>query len=301
MPVLTAYETFDNRNAKVATNRLREYTRSFNVIMSSRLDDGIAARLAPGVPIPWSPYVAANGLADLGSWCREVTVKQDVADPYLWRLTAHYSSVVERPDVNQVENPLLRPADISWDTVTLERPAFTDLDGVAILTEAKDRFDPPVMLEERRLQLTVTRNQATYDALGYAMYENAVNDDTFLGFLPGRVKVTSIKGQRRWENGVLYWQATFQFQIRVKFDDADVTLGDAEKSLRAWKVKVLHQGFHEMVAGKRVHATDPRGRPTPVPVLLDAAGAKIDPAVDQPYFLTFTLYPSLPFANLQLF
>jgi hypothetical protein len=300
MPIFSVYETFENRSAKVATNRLREYTRTFNVVTTQRVDDGVAVRLAPGLPVPWSPYVAANGLADLGSWCKEVRVRQDAQDPYLWRVEARYSSQVDRPDINQVESPLLRPADISWDTVSYPRVAVADRDGGAIVNVNDERFDPPLMRDEKRLQLTVTRNQAGYDALSYALFENCTNSNTFLGFPAGRARCTRVKGDRQFENGVLFWRALFQFQFRILLDEVDEDVSDEDKSLRAWAEKVLNQGFYVMEGGQRVHARDPRGQPSPTPVLLAADGARLAPGAE-PYYLNFHLYPSRDFSLLGLF
>ena len=300
MAIFSVYETFDNRAGKVATNRLREYVRTFNVITTTRVDDAVAVRLAPGVPIPWTPYVAANGLADLGSWCKEVTVKQDRQDPYLWRVEARYSSQVDRPDINQIENPLLRPADIEWDTVSRERVAYFDINGDPIVNVNRERFDPPVMIEEKVLQVTISRNQAGYDALSYAKYENAVNSDTFLGFPPGRAKCVRIKGSRQFENGILYWRATFQVQFRIQLDEDEDELLNLDASLRAWQPKVLNQGFWAVSGANRVHVTDAQGRPSPVPRLLDADGTQLG-AGEDPVFLSFEIHPARRFAALGLF
>jgi hypothetical protein len=298
--IIGVYETFDARGGKVATNRLREYSRSFNVISSIRNEDPIAVRLAPGIPPPWSPYVNTVGFADLGSWCKEVTVRQDRLDPYTWRVEARYSSQVDRPDINQIENPLLRPAEIEWDTVTRERIIMADIDGDPIVTVNDERFDPPPMDEEKILQLTVTRNQAGYNALEYVKYENAVNSDTFLSFPAGRVKCVRIKGGRQFENGVLFWRVTFQFHFRIRLDETDDEVLDADASRRAWQLKILHQGYWKVDAGKRLHVTDAQGRPSPTPRLLDADGTQLA-AGEDPVFLYFDTRPERNFALLGLF
>lgn len=306
MAIVSVTETFTDRGGTLNDLRQRDYTRSFDVMTDVRETDPPVIRLATGIPRPWTPYInAATGVADLGSWCKEVRVKQDTVNPYLWRVTCQYSSVMSRPDINLVENPLLRPSEISWDGDEISRPAYYDRDGEPIYNAVQERFDPPVEEVETRMKLTIARNQTTYDPVFYCPFFNSVNSKSWYGFNAGRVLCKRISGARSFENGVYYWRTTYEFLIRMRMDEvgtgvAGDVINDPDLAVKAWAHKVLNQGYYEIKSGKRVRATDPLGQLSPTPVLLKADGTRLDISVDDPVFLTFHVYPERDFTPLLL-
>lgn len=301
--VLAVYETFDDRSMRAATDRTRDYTRTFNVIVDSRLiSPDLILFATPGVPRRWEPYVSAAGTVDAYSICKDVEAKQDTGDPYTWRIKASYSNAVQRPDINVVENPLLRPAEIEWDSVAVTRPAWTDRDGFAIYNSSYERFDPPLEYEEDRLQLTITRNQLAYDALGYLKFKNAVNKKAWFGFAPGRVRCMGIKAKRAFEAGFFHWPTTYTFQIRVQLDEDEQNPNDPEASKNAWAYKVVDRGYMVLDDDSEpIHMRDRRtGQPLATPALLDGDGGRL-PAGEEPVYLTIHLFPQRDFNALGLF
>lgn len=309
--VLAVYETFDERSMRAATDRTRDYVRTFNVIVSHREISPDLILFAAGVPRRWEPYISAAGTVDAYSICKDVEVKQDNQDPYLFRVKAQYSNSVQRPDLNLIENPLLRPADVEWDTVMVPHPAWVDRAKKPIMNSAEERFDPPLEYEEGRLQLTVTRNQAGYDALGYLKFVNTVNSKKWFGLQPGRVKCCSIKGKRQFESGVFFWPTTYVFQIRVQLDEGD-NPADPAASKNAWAHRVADRGYMELAYGAYidpangelveeywpVHMRDLRtGQALASPALLNGFGSRLRTGA-LPKFLTFHLFPERDFRRL---
>lgn len=300
--VLSVTETFQARSMKAATDRTRDYTRTFDVIVDERTISPDMILFAIGLPRRWDVYVSAAGTVDLYSICKEIEVKQDTLDPFTWRVTARYSNKVNRPDVNQVENPLLRPAEIEYDTEGVPRPAWFDRDGEPVQNSAYERFDPPLEYEEPRLLIRITKNYATYDALGYLRFHNTVNSQPWFGLPKGRVWCRRIKGRRQFESGIYYWPTSFEFLIRVHLDEQEGDISDPVKSENAWAERVLDRGYMELNGdGDPVHMRDLRtGQPVGTPQLLNGVGGRL-PIGDDPEFLTFHLKREANFNLLPLF
>lgn len=302
--VLSVTETFVTRTMRASTDRTRDYVRTFDVIVDERVISPDMILFAIGLPRRWDVYVSAAGTVDLWSVCKEIEVKQDTSDPYTWRVTARYSNKIDRPDLNQEENPLLRPAKIDWDDTRVTRVAWTDRDGVAILNSANQRFDPPLEYEQGVEVLRIQKNYATYDQIFYSQFRNAVNSLPWFGLPKGRVKCCSIKGSRQFESGIFFWDTRFEFQIRFWLDENVDDFSDPEVSKNAWAERVLDQGYMALDADdeyKAKHMLDLRtGQPVSTPQLLDGIGGRL-PFGDDPVFLTFHLLPERDFNLLPLF
>lgn len=300
--VLSVKETFQSRSMKAATDRTRDYVRTYDVVVDERTVSPEMILFASGVPRRWDPYVAASGAVDLYSICKDIEVKQDAGDPYLFRVTARYSNKVERPDINQVENPLLRPAEIEYDDEGVMRPAWFDRDGEAVQNSAYERFDPPLEYEEPRLLIRITKNYATYDALEYLRFKNTVNSAPWFGLPRGRVWCRKIKGKRSFESGIFFWPTVFEFLVRVHLDETVDDLSDPDVSKDAWAERVLDRGYMELNGGgDPVHMRDLRtGAPVSTPQLLDGSGGRLATG-DDPVFLKFHLKREIDFNLLPLF
>lgn len=289
MPVVAVQETFLNRTGAVNDKREREYSRTFDVLMSTRTSDPVEVLLAPSLPRVWNPYIGANGTADLGSWCKDIRARQDTLDPYLWRVEAKYNSRLERPDLNIIENPLLRPADLSWDHVYVMKPLERDRDGNAILNSSYERFDPPPETEDVRQVLTVVRNQATYNAQLYQTYANTVNEVDWMGFKAGTVRLMKLSAVRQFENGILFWRVTFEFHIR----SGSIATNEAD----AWAIRILDRGYFKWDGFDRELIRSPTGSLITTPALLDGDGGVLEPG-DDPVYLTFHYLPQQDFADI---
>ena len=208
MAILEFYETFEERTGSMNSRYIRDYTRTFVAITDTATDGPELIRLHPSCPRPWSFYASASGYVELGSWAKEITVRQDTADPYTWRVRVHYSSEIERPDITN-EIPTLRPPVVEWGQTSIMKPLAVANDGTPITNSAWERFDPPPEIEDVRLTLSIRINLLTYDPLFYLGFHNTVNDDTWFSFPPGTVRCMGVTGTRQYESGYLFWDTRF--------------------------------------------------------------------------------------------
>lgn len=241
----------------------RAYTRTFTVQCSSVADDSIVVRSALGIPRLYTPYVTLTS-ADLGSWCRTVDADR-VGNSNVWRVVCQYSSKLDQnPAQAQIENPLLRPPVISWDTITVAVPATHDADGNPVRNTAGDPFDPPPEEEETRLYLRVTKNMATYDATGYMEFQDTVNSEAWLVFQPGEARCRKIRGDNRWENGLYYWVVSFEFELRKEVipkgaQDVSTFQSGNTNAKKSWFKYILNRGYREKVKGSSSAITGSSG------------------------------------------
>lgn len=250
MAVVSAKEIWQGRNGTDDT-RVRAYTRVWRVITDSRHDDSTVVMPACGI-IPGSLHPN-----DATAFCRSADASNDSENPYIWQVTFTYSNERELQD-----NPLNDPADIQWADEPYQRPLVVDKDGDLVLNSAGDWFDPPYMIDDSRLVVTVTKNVGAVPSyiLGY---RNVVNSDSFtvdgVGVPSGKAKIKAISVSGKQErNGVVYRTLTIPIYL-----DED-----------GWKVKILDQGMFQVVAGQRQPCTI-LGKSVSVPVPLDGNGLQL--------------------------
>lgn len=282
----------------------RTYVRNFTVTCTVLGDDSGVVLADPRLPRMWMPYATPQGFVDFGCWCEDITATRVKKGATTFKVVARYSNKLDRPDIQQIENPLLRPADISWDTNSTAVPALTDADGNTYRNSAGDPFDPPIEENVRSLVLRITRNQAEYDPLFYIDYEDSTNDAVFMNFKKGAVRCIHIKGTRAFENGMFYWKVDMQFEMKkeriptnVKYASAFTPPDDESKS---WYLYVLDRGFREKRDGRKIACLDPYTKQVlSTPALLDGTGLQLS-VTAKPWYLGFRRFPTKDFNALQL-
>lgn len=315
MSWVSTTELWDKRRASIDEKAVRAYTRCFRVIMDNALDGSRAARESPGIPRIGEFYVDGSGGIDIGARCRTVTAEQEQDYPLTWSVTAEYGSGMSDgaarggsgggsggpgsgsgQDPAQVkENPLERPAEISWNVVDFKRPVtradlLDDNDNVTssnipIRNSAGAAYDPPAEIDDSRLELTVVRNELTYDFNLAADYQNATNADEFLGLPTGWVRCQGITGQSKFENNYYFWVVTYKFQIRKE----------------GWILEILDAGTYELDGdgNPSVFLDSATGHTVGEPLPLDGEGARLTVGAD-PVFFRYRVYNVIPFAPLGL-
>lgn len=220
-----------------------------------------------------------------GLYCVSKSCRAKRKDLTAWELTATYQSVPA--NTQYVENPLARPAVISWSSVSYEEEIYKDIAGKTILNSAGDYFDPPIRVARSRWQVTYKRNRASVPTwiLNYA---DAINSDEFtIGGLTiprGYAKLDRIEiGPMQIENEIAYYEVGYTLTVQPE----------------SWQPKILDQGLYEKVGGVR-RRIRVNGEPVSEPVLLDGTGqALADPAPENAVYLTqYKAYRELPFANI---
>ncbi len=186
-----------------------------------------------------------------------------------------------------VENPLLRPAEFSWDSEEVMLPLTQDRAGNAVVNSAGFPFDPPLEYEAVRPVLTVVKNMplAAINASFIQNRNNHLNSVDWMGF-PAKTLKLKVSARSAYENGIWYWATTYIF--RVKID--------------GWNpVRVLDAGYEELdPGGTWLTIRDENGAPVSRPWLLDGAGIALTPG-DPEEYLEFTVYGEFDFAELGLF
>lgn len=326
----TVVEIFEERTAGTGPDGRRYAVRVFLVQTNSGSVGAAEVLRSTGIPTWGDKYVSSDG-QDEGLWVSDlqarefkahdiwrVTVKyenriraQDGSAPGTNRMgngglsslggaagpnldgggVPSYGTSPPAAAPELVKNPLLRPPQISWGTGRMMRVAEVDNSGNAIVNKAKLPFDPPLEREEFYPTLTVTKNQARYDALDMDQYKGAVNSAVWMGKAVRTWRCEDITATQEIEEGVFFWRVTYQL---------------AYKSAK-WDVVVLNAGTWELDATGNNHLRikDSQGNFVSRAYPLNNSGRKIAVSggafAETPIYLTFRIYTELDFKNLKLF
>jgi hypothetical protein len=275
------------RGAYEAERFKRTYSQPYLVQTDSMLTGAvevlITSGLPGGLPVMYSTFQDPSGsYVDTGAFLVKLNPSQRSDNPFLWDVEAIYESEGLRPE-QFVKSPFDRPTVQTATMQKFQKPAVIDQNGLAYVNSAGDPFDPPIEVDDSRPVLQLKRNEPTFDYTLPLVYKDAINADPFLGISPGSCKCQAINSVGpQFENGVLYWEVTYEFEIR----------------LEGWNLQVLDRGYRYLNSG----ALTPiliNGLPCTTPRLLDGAGGVLSVG-GTPKYRTFTPYPSLPFAPLNL-
>lgn len=276
----TAHETADDRTAENNLG-IRTYTRSFLVKTDSRSDGPYTAGSASGLPL-----IGSTHPEDPSAWCRRLSVRQESPNaPQAWRITAFYDSTIE---LN--ENPNFEPARVSWTGEKYQEVALSDNAGQAVLNSAGDYFsDPPVMRDQTRPIVTVTKNLPT-SPTWILTYQDAVNSAAFTvgGVLiaAGKAKLDVVSvSERQSRNGYDFYTVTMPIHLRRE----------------GWTAQPLDAGYRYKSSSSRFIATSDDGTAPTQPIPLNGSGAILaNPGVANAVFLSFDIYDTADFNALPL-
>ena len=291
----------------------REYVRKFKVQYDNYQAGSVDVSVAPGIPSLFSLYIDPfGGSADFGARCYDVQAIQDEEDPFLWLVTAKYSSGErsryskahpEKGDSSQQDqNPLNRPAIIVWGSRKLQKVVerCSKMDNMSaqqlapggtafLLNSAGDPFDPPITIEDTLPTLTIIRNEATFDPGLPVQYHDAVNIDTFWGAPPYCAKIESITGRSNTQNNMSFYEVTYEIHFTRWNPPVE----------KGWLIQVCDRGFYAGVGQNRHRIVSPLdGTAVVSPAQLDGNGNE-NPN-NTPFYFTCHIYPELAFAPLAL-
>jgi hypothetical protein len=127
-----------------------------------------------------------------------------------------------------------------------------------------------------------------YDPALAIDYQDAVNEDSFMGFTPGQVKVAGISASSRFENNVRFWEVTYEFEFSR--DD--------------WDLHILDRGMTQKagsITGIPIYESHEDGTDTlyeiSTPVNLNGSGGVLEnSSPTNVTFLPFEVYQRRPFA-----
>jgi hypothetical protein len=281
MSILTVIEV-SGRSLGINQKGDREAERLFRIRTDSKTESLSDLRTATGLPNMFSAHPD-----DSGTVVVDIAVAQHEDDPFSWDVTLRYSSVLDNGE--QDENPLNQPAVIEYGSAQFQVVAVRDISGNAVVNSARMFFDPPVMVDQSRPVIRITKNKASFSASQAMAYQDAINTDSWLGIAPYCGKVAHYGGVKRYKNidGLLlpYWEVSLE--VQVKHD--------------TWIFYLLDQGYFQLVSNVRqpIRLTG-NGETVPGPAWLDGAGAALPDGTSTPVFLEYHLLRELPFSALEM-
>ena len=292
MAIVSINEIMDGgaRSASWSIEGGRSYQRKFRVASNSQNDGPAVALSALGMKYGdrYNPAYNVHE-ADLFAYAGSYTVEQEGEDGLDWVVTITYGwydalTSGGGPD----QNPLLMPIEVSWNLRDHELVLEQDINGNAVLNTAGDPFDPPLVIDDPRLVMTVVRNEPIFTVNYVLQYRNAINSTPFAGFQPYYCKVLNIQSRSQFHQLIgYYYQTTYEFEfLSPKVNDNGM----------GYRKSILNQGMRALsvVTGKPYHITL-HGQPINSPMLLRKSGILANPG-DPPYFLTIQAYPELDFS-----
>jgi hypothetical protein len=277
MAVVSVTETKE-RTASIGDENKREYTRTFSVITDSPNTGPAIVRTAAGIPVRGDYYTTGTEF-DLLAYALNIESSCISADGLQWIVNVDYGFI----DNDGETNPLSEPSTESWSFQQFTRATDQDVNGNAIVNSAGDPFAQAVQVDDSRPVLSVTRNQATFNAPLAYLYKDKTNRDPFRGAPAGTVKVMDISGQQQHDQTFgTYWQVKVEVQFNIE----------------GWDKVLLDQGFRELdgTSGELKPITN-NGVVVSDPHLLDGVGAAL-PAGGTPQFGTYRVYGRMPFRIL---
>lgn len=222
--------------------------------------------------------------------CKSRNVSGISDDKRVFEVTCNYSTVTTEAEF--VEDPLKRAAEITWGFFETQRAVEQDNAGNVIDNSAGDPFFNPIIVDDANLEVTITRNEKTFDPDRALSFQGSVNNAnvTIAGKISTarQAKLVQYTGSKQTENDVDFWKVTY----RIRFKDA------------TWDKQILDQGFNKLlgvILGFNVtqKIVDGSKKPITDPVKLDGAGQPLAAGAN-PNFERFEVLPENDFKLLGL-
>jgi hypothetical protein len=295
MSLLSATEMMEegSREAHWSLDGGRTYQRKFRCI-TNRQDDGpntVLGQFGTNYGDLYNPSYNTSTEQDLFACVQAIDIEPEGNDGLMWIITLSYGWYNPlQAGGGKEQNPLQMPIEVSWALRDHEAVLQYDVNGNPVLNTAGDPYDPPVVIDDPRLVMTVVRNEAQFNVGWVLAYRNAVNSDPFAGFPALMCKVLNISSRSQWHQDVgWYYQTTYEFEFTTSQIDYDTQTGFREK--------IVSMGFRAIssVTGLPYHITL-KGVPISAPMTLDKSGYLLGGNNTTPYYQTFQAYAELPFA-----
>jgi len=295
MAVVEVVERWHGRTGEDNDTRKRTYKRIFLVRTDDFTDGPVTVGSASGIPRLYQYYAINATEIDIGSVCSKITPTQG-EDPCVWEVVCDYTPRPDRPDEEpqdeqgnekptdekKAKEPTLRPPVLRFGTAKSQTVFYRDvLTGDGVTMSTGERPDPPIMVDITILSLTITQNELTFNPRINA-FADWVNNVPFVGFAPYTVKFEGVGAESRYEEGMFYWEKTYEFAIK----HGGVDTARFGYNNRWTPIYFIDRGFLEIGAnGELIQIRDKEGG-TPVnsPMLLgNNAVAKRQPGAVPSY------------------
>lgn len=272
MTITYIEEVASGRTAK-NTKGVRSYQAQFRLSTSVQTERAYDVGSHPSLPVIGSAHPD-----DVYAYCTDLSV--DPTGPWaIWTVTANYTTEREI-----TANPLSEPAVITWGSEQFQKPAIVDKNGYLIVNSAGDPFDPPAMMDDARVSVTVTKNVNAVPSW-ILSYHNTVNSDAFtidsVSVGIGKAKIQAVScGEWQSRGGYSFRVVSFTMTFRYE----------------GWRLQPLDAGMRKISGSTRVSIPN-----ADAPVPLDGTGQPIaQPTYLNAVYGTFTVYRTAAFASLPL-
>lgn len=287
MAITKIVETQKGRSGGVTLSSGYEahHVRTWTAISTDGTDGDLAVRLAvqayAGLNLGDAYRDQLSTEFDNFSFCD--SIEASASDNLTWTVTATYNKW--NPDYNQI-NPISNRPRVSIEWQQEEEVVEVDLEGNPVVASNGLPFDPAPVRNRSIAIIRIEQNRPSFDRDLLFGYKDAVNQDYFLGFDPGTVKVLNITtGDDYDPTAGKYWKYNFEFAV----------------DQNGWKRKLLDSGFYALdtsVTPYKYKKILINGDSPTQPCPLDGAGGVLTPPVDSSnqVQLEFKWYPEADLA-----
>ena len=190
-------------------NRTSEGNREYFVtrlVKASNSEVGPATVMfASGLPAIGDTW-NFTGESDGWAFCtpeRDVSLyNHSEGDPHeWWEVTDKYTTAhdaLKRCQDENIDDPLLEPAEVSGSFVKMQREATHDKDGIAIVTPSQQLIrGPQVEFDENRPTVRISQNYSSLGLETFAPMVDTVNDAPLWGLAPRTIKLSNVSWSRK--------------------------------------------------------------------------------------------------------
>lgn len=272
------------RSATQNQDWTRNYVATYLVVTDDPTDGPgtVRAAIPASLGLTYAEFdkTGAAKFRDNGSYITSITVAEDTIadDMRQWIATINYGpyQALQKP-----QDPTQEQPQIQWSSSKFQRPAVKDeITGDVIVNSAGDLFNPPIMRDDSRPMLVITRNEATHDPILAANCRDKTNASAWWVFPAKTVKCLDIVGRRVLNQDIgYYWEVEYSWEINI--DDT-------------WTYQALDQGFSTVVGGKKLRLTNDDGELISEPALLDGGGLVL-PSGASAVYLPYDIYATIDF------
>lgn len=281
MAIVRIDEDIMKRRGRVQVVQGRSYTRVWEVEVS-RGDGPLVATDHPDLPTLRDFYLIPGVESDPNAYVQTIDAEpiENMGDTILYGVTVNYGPL----DPGEMAEALTRKARIQFSFNKFERVIWIDEDGNPIRNSAGDPFGDPILIDDSRPVIVVTRNEDVnaFDVTLAGEYQDVVNAAMWNGFPARTVKCTEIRTSEERKDpstNLYYYEVNYVFE--VKWD--------------TWTRQILDQGFAYLDSSVRKPFLDSEGQPISEPKLLDGLGEELTDG-DPPVTLEFRVYPDADFS-----
>jgi hypothetical protein len=295
MSIVSVGELWDRRRTSYRDYLLVHYLM-YQVVCDNGSDGTATAAGAAGIPRPGDAFVDPY---ENVAYLTGIEVDPRNGADRVFEIQVEFTTL--NPSAPN-DNPLLQPPGYTFTYNEQTSAYFTDnTPGTPkqVVNSAGDPFETFMQRETGELQVVMTRNEATHDAVAMDAYGHTINTAVVTldgnNFDIGTLKLSPIqatKSQKTLRTGevVNYYAKTYTFKARHE----------------GWHDMPLDIGFNELVGTKTKNTqnlrriVDSNGNPVTKPWALNGSGVKMPNATDTPATLDFQPYIPMDWSGLSL-